>query len=256
MPSRFVLAQITDMHVRAPGKDDGFEPLDRLLRALEEVAAYNVDAIVATGDLVNDERPEEYALLAEALARAPAPVYLAPGNHDCRALIRDYFPHHDYLPREGRLSYAIEHTTLRIVAIDQTVDGETHGLFSQEHADWLEQTLAARPDAPTLIALHHPPIATFDRLLDRIGLFQAELFASVIARHAQVKRIVCGHAHRAVFGQIAHAPVFVCPSTAWTFSLSLNPDQPVARRTAETDGWALHVWEDGVGMVTHVMGID
>lgn len=255
MSARFVLAQISDMHVRVGVREDGFDPLARLKRTLQAIDAFNAAAIIATGDLVNDERADEYAALAEALKAAPAPVYLVPGNHDSREHIREFFPDHAYLPKSGVLSYAIDNFPLRIVALDQICPGETGGVFTPEHAMWLDQVLAAAPDRPTLVALHHPPIATFDQLLDQIGLAHAERLAAVIAKHPQVKRVVCGHHHRAVIGQVAHAPLFVCPSTAWTFGLALNPGQPLARRSAETDGWALHVWDEAGGLATHVMGL-
>jgi 3',5'-cyclic-AMP phosphodiesterase len=254
MSARFVLAQISDMHIRAGARDDGFDPLARLHDALAAIRRFGADAIIATGDRVHDERPEDYAVLAQALREAPAPIYLVPGNHDSRELIRAHFPEHAYLPREGVLSYAIEDYPLRLVGVDQIAYGETGGVFTPEHADWLEAALAAEPKRPTLVALHHPPIRTYDQLLDRIGLAHAERFEAVIARHPQVKRVVCGHHHRAVLGQIAHAPLFVCPSTAWTFSLALKPDQELARRSSETDGWALHVWDDQAGLATHLMG--
>lgn len=254
MTQRFILAQISDMHVRASARADGFDPLARLQKALAAIRSFDADAIIATGDLVNDERADEYALLAGALREASAPVFLAPGNHDSREQIRQAFPDHTYLPREGPLSYAIDDFPLRLVVIDQTVAGETAGLFSEAHAAWLDATLAAAPQRPTLVALHHPPIRTFDRLLDTIALRAADRFAAVIARHAQVVRIVCGHHHRAVIGQVAHAPVLVCPSTAWTFSLALQEGQPLAARSGETDGWALHIWENGA-LASHIMGL-
>mgnify|MGYP001293434814 CR=1 FL=1 len=254
MSGRFLLAQISDMHIRARSSADGFDPLARLGEALTAIRSFGADAIIATGDLVDDERPEEYALLAGALREASAPVFLVPGNHDDRDLIRSAFPDHAYLPRAGLLSYVIEDFPLRLVAIDQMAVGQTGGIFTAGHADWLEAVLSAAPKTPTVVALHHPPIATYDQLLDRIGLAHAERLAAVLARHPQVKRVVCGHHHRAVLGQIAHAPLFVCPSTAWTFGLALKPGQPLARRGAETDGWALHVWEETSGMATHVMG--
>ena len=254
MSARFVLAQISDMHVRVGPREDGFDPLARLRTTLATIAEFGADAIIATGDLVNDERPEEYAALAEAVKAVRTPLYLVPGNHDSREHIREFFPAHAYLPRSGMLSYAIEDHALRIVALDQICPGETGGVFTPEHALWLDQVLAAQPDRPTLVALHHPPMATFDQLLDRIGLAHADRFAAVIARHKQVKRVVCGHHHRAVIGQVAHAPLFVCPSTAWSFGLALNPGQPLARRSPETDGWALHVWDEAAGLATHIMG--
>lgn len=251
MTDRFVIAQISDTHVRA---DDNGAAARQLHRAMEQARAYQADAILLTGDLVNDARIDEYAVLAETLAHPPAPLYLLPGNHDDRALIRAMLQA-DYLPREGALSFAIDDYPVRIVAIDQIVPGETHGLITEAGAAWLERTLAAAPQKPTIVALHHPPFLTHDVLFDKIGLLDADLFAAVIARHPQVLRIVCGHHHRTAIGQVGQAPVIVAPSTSWTYGLAMLPTQPVAPRTNEEPGWMLHAWTPRGGFASHFMGL-
>jgi 3',5'-cyclic AMP phosphodiesterase CpdA len=194
-------------------------------------------------------------VLAEAVADPPAPLYLLPGNHDHRAHLREAFPAHSYLPASGPLSFSIDHFPLRVVAVDQIVPGETHGLLTEAHAEWLDSTLAAKPDKPTIVALHHPPFLTHDMLFDNIGLLNADLFASVIARHPQVIRIVCGHHHRAAVGQVAHAPVIIAPSSSWSYGLAMYPGQQIAPKTAERPGWMLHVWTAKGGLASHFMGL-
>lgn len=252
MSGKFVLAQISDLHVRA---DDGGDAVRKLRSALKQARQYQADAILLTGDLVNDERPDEYAALKDALTDLPAPFFVMPGNHDDRDLIRRTFPEHQYLPRQGPLSYVIEHFPIRIVAIDQIVPGQTHGLLTPAQADWLDRTLSAAPDRPTLLALHHPPFLTHDVLFDRIGLLDAELLAPVVAKHRQVQRVICGHHHRVAMGQIAHAPVIVAPSTSWVYGLALTDEQPIAPVTSEQTGWMLHAWTESGGFASHFMGI-
>jgi 3',5'-cyclic AMP phosphodiesterase CpdA len=249
---QFFLAQISDTHVRA---DDGGAAADALRRALAQAAEYRVGAILLTGDLVNDERADEYAVLADALAQPPAPIYLMPGNHDDRGLIRASFPTHAYLPKQGALSYTIETLPLRVVMLDQTVPGAVHGDISAEGADWLHQTLAAAPERPTIVALHHPPFATQDLLFDTIGLHHSERFAVVIARHRQVARVICGHHHRFAVGVAGHAPVIVAPSTSWAYGLATHEGQEIAPRTAEQPGWVLHAWSRQSGLASHFIGL-
>ncbi len=252
MSERFILAQISDTHVRA---DDNGAAARQLLKAMDQARDYKADVIVLTGDLVNDERPDEYAVLAEVIANPPAPLFVLPGNHDDRAGMREALPGHTYLPRSGPLSFAVDQFPVRIVAIDQVVPGETHGILTQSEANWLERTLCAEPDKPTVVALHHPPFLTHDLLFDRIGLLDADLFASVIARHRQVQRVICGHHHRVAIGQVAHAPVIVAPSTSWTYGLAMHPGQQIAPKTSEEPGWMLHAWEPRSGFASHFMGL-
>jgi 3',5'-cyclic-AMP phosphodiesterase len=251
MSAQFVIAQISDTHVRT---DDDGAAVRQLNRALDQARTYRADLILLTGDLVNDEREDEYAAFAKAIADPPAPVYVLPGNHDDRARLRAALPSHAYLPTSPQLSYAIETFPVRIVCVDQIVPGETHGRLTEEHAAWLDQVLARRPDNPTIVAMHHPPFPTHDILFDKIGLVDAELFTSVIARHRQVERVICGHHHRVAVGQVAHAPVIVAPSTSWVYGLATHPAQEVAPKTTEQPGWMLHLWGPG-GLASVFMGL-
>lgn len=252
MSGQFFLAQISDTHVRA---DDDGASAEKLRSAMAQAADYKADAILLTGDLVNDERADEYAALAAAIAHPPAPLFLMPGNHDDRARIRAAFPEHRYLPRVGALSFVLEHFPLRIVAVDQIVPGQTHGAFTREQAQWLDDVLAEQPNKPTIVALHHPPFLTHDLLFDRIGLQESGAFADVISRHRHVLRVICGHHHRVVVGQVAHAPVIVAPSTSWIYGLAARAGQDIAPKTAEQTGWMLHVWSDRAGFASHFMGL-
>ena len=252
MSDHFRLAQISDTHVRA---DDGGEAASQLKRAIAQAKDYRADVILLTGDLVNDEREDEYAVLAEAIANPPAPLYLMTGNHDERGLIRRTFPEHRYLPREGAMHFTIEDFPVRIVALDDLVPGETHGLLRRSGAEWLESALSAERVKPTIVALHHPPFLTHDLLFDKIGLLDAEEFANVIARHRQVLRVICGHHHRVAIGQAAHAPVIVAPSSSWTYGLAIDDGQQIAPKTAEQPGWMLHAWTPSGGLASHFMGL-
>jgi len=252
MSGTFRLAQISDTHIRA---DDDGAAAQQLRRALAQARDYRADVILLTGDLANDERADEYAVLAEAIIDPPAPLYLMPGNHDSREHMRGTFPQHGYFPREGPLSYVINDFPVRIIAVDDIVPGETHGLVRADGADWLDEKLHEAKAKPTIVALHHPPFLTHDLLFDEIGLLDAGLFASVIARHRQVLRIICGHHHRTAIGQCAHAPVIVAPSSSWTYGLAMDESQQIAPRTGEQPGWMLHAWTAAGGLASHFMGL-
>ncbi|MGE0596249.1 MAG: metallophosphoesterase [Hyphomonadaceae bacterium] len=252
MSARFILAQISDTHVRPESP----EATANLRRAFDGARAYGADAIMLTGDLINDERqPEQYDILVDALRDPPAPLYLLPGNHDLPDVMRARFPDHGYLPKQGPYSFAIDRFPVRLVGIDQHAPGAVAGVFTEEHARWLDETLQRASDKPTLVALHHPPFPTHDLLFDTIGLLGADLFSSVVGRHRQVQRIICGHHHRVAVGQVAHAPVVIAPSTSWVYGLALQDGQEIAPRTGETPGWMLHAWTASGGFASHFMGL-
>src|SRR3954469_5836710 len=101
MAKPFLIAQISDLHIKAAGKLS-YKIVDTagMLRAciahmLKQ--PQRPDVVVFTGDLVDFGRPEEYAVLREIISPLGMPVYLLPGNHDDRAALREAFPDHAYL---------------------------------------------------------------------------------------------------------------------------------------------------------------
>jgi Icc protein len=223
-----LIAQITDLHVHARG-----EPVSALVDANENLAIAidflntlvpRPDVVVATGDLTDNGTPEQYSALRELLERLELPLYLVPGNHDERVPLAEAFPLHAYLPRDGApQSYAVDDHPVRLVGIDTTHPGHHDGELTADELAWLDATLAARPDAPTLVFMHHPPFDTGVWWMDCVGLSAEHRrgFEDVIRRHPQVQRVVAGHIHRPVQTTWGAAIVSVSPSTAHQVGLDL-----------------------------------
>jgi Icc protein len=87
--------------------------------------------------------------------------------------------------------------------------------------------------------------------MDAIGLDGAGAFAAVIARHPQVRRVLCGHLHRSIQTSIGnHAIASTAPSTAHQVCLDLRPHGPSAF-VLEPPGFQLHVSQDDGTFVSH-----
>jgi Icc protein len=249
-----LVAQITDTHIRRPG-DLAYGVVDTALYLERAVAALTrldpaPDLAVVTGDLVDAGEAEEYAHLRALLAPLAMPVFVIPGNHDAREPLRHAFAADGYLPRDGFLQYTVEDWPLRIVALDTLIPGETGGELCRERLSWLDHALAAAPERPTLILMHHPPFVTGIGHMDRIGLAGIPRFAEIVARHPQVERILCGHLHRAIDRRFAGTVAGTAPSTAHQVALDLAPAAPLAF-TFEPPGYQLHYWSEADGLVTH-----
>lgn len=249
-----IIAQVTDTHIRIPGKLV-YRRVDTAKHLAAAVAHLNrldpaPDVVAMTGDLADLALPEEYAHFAMLIAPLKAPVYLLPGNHDGRDALRQAFPEHRYLPREGFLQYSVEDWPVRLVAVDTLVPGEGGGEVCEARLEWLEQTLAAAPKRPTVVMMHHPPFRTGIEFMDGYGLKNGEGFARTIARHPQVERIICGHLHRSIQCRVGGTFASICPSTAHQLHLDLRADAPLGF-AMEPPGYQLHVWYEGTGLVTH-----
>ena len=256
---RFLLAQVTDMHIKAGGKLS-YRVVDTasfLARCVAHILKLpqRPDAVLLTGDLTDFGRPEEYANLERILEALPMPFFLMPGNHDEPANLRAAFPAHAYL-RQGasHVDYAIEDFAVRIVALDSTIPRESGGRLDDEQLEWLDRTLAARPGVPAIVALHHPPFWTGIGHMDRMGLANPGALEKIVARHSQVERVIAGHVHRPIVTRFGGTVASTCPGPAHQVALDLADDAP-SRFVMEPPAFQLHLWREGAGLVTHTAAI-
>lgn len=250
-----IIAQITDLHVRAVGKTcNGFIETNRMLEeAVGAIARLDPrpDVVIATGDLTDCGLVAEYEALRGILARLPMPVYLIPGNHDRRENLRQVFADSDYLPEDGPfLHYAVDRFPVRLIGMDSVIPGQGHGSICAERRAWLEARLAEAPGKPTILFLHHPPFSTGLKSMDAIGCLDGAEMEPIVRRHPNVMRVLCGHHHRPIQTAWAGTIGSVAPSTAHQVMLDLV-DNEAARIMMEPPAYHLHLWTPASGLVTH-----
>ena len=253
-----LVAHITDTHITTPG-NLFYGIVDTAVCLERAVAALNCldpppDLTVITGDLVDGGTPDEYAHLRSLLRPLRMPVFVIPGNHDAREPMREAFASDGYLPRQDFLHYVIEDHALRIVALDTLVPGKVGGALCEKRLHWLDRTLAAAPDKPTLVLMHHPPFVTGVDQMDKHGFDGRAALAEIVLRHPQIERILCGHLHRAIESRFAGAIVGTAPSTAHQLVLDLRPGASLSF-AMEPPCYQLHHWREGASVVTHTAAI-
>lgn len=253
-----LICQLTDLHVRPVGQAANRVCETNMLteRALRAVARFTPapDVVVITGDLTECGLDAEYANLAAMLRRwLPMPVYVMPGNHDRRGNFREGLKHLPGVTADRHyVQYAIDEHPVRLVMLDTLVPGAGHGELNAEQLQFLDLTLAAMPDKPTIVAMHHPPFVCGIAHMDRINLRNAAEFTAIIARHRQVERIICGHHHRPIMTRLAHAIASISPSVAHQVELTLHPHDQGAFNF-EPPAFQLHRWTPSDGIVTHTV---
>lgn len=254
-----LVAQISDPHLRPAGQlYEGLVDSNALFAAaLRHLAALRPqpDVVVLTGDVVDEGLDAEYAVARAMLAKVGPPLVVLPGNHDMRDAFRHAFSDHPYLPASGPLhSLRDDLGPVRIVGLDVTVPGEHHGLVAPEAAAWLDAALARDPARPTLVMMHHPPIATGVPYLDAYACREGHRLAEVVARYPAVERILCGHVHRFMTSRFGGTLLCTAPSTATAIALRIAPGAEPASYL-EPPGFLLHRWTPHEGMVTHVVPV-
>jgi 3',5'-cyclic-AMP phosphodiesterase len=241
-----LLAQISDLHVMPPGRL-AYGRVDTEAFTRAAVAQVNrlrpvPDAVLVTGDLADHGAPVAYALCREILSALPAPYYVIPGNHDGEESFKAAFRDHAYLPQNpGPIRYTIEHHPVRIVAIDSRIIGQVAGRVDDAQLAWLDGTLRQRPETPTVVMMHHPPFRTGLPHFDTVSLENPDALETVIRRHAQVERILCGHVHRATQIRFGGTIASACPGAAHQVTLDLR-DGTDESFTMDPPGFQLHRW--------------
>ncbi len=243
-----LLAQLSDSHI---GADWGVgDPVAGLVAAVQAVRSLDPDAVLVTGDLVDNATDAEYEQVRRLLAPLGVPTYVLPGNHDDRATIRRHFG----LPGAGAepIQYSVDFGgELRLVVLDSLRPGEDSGSLDRERLAWLDSELAAAPQTPTLVAMHHPPTLSGLAPWDAIGLPDADRDALgvVVGAHRQVRRIVAGHVHHTFTSELAGRPTLTIPSTFVQARLNFASDR--LELGEGPAGFAVHTVVDG-GLVSHI----
>lgn len=256
-----LIAQITDTHI-------GFEPeagenefnFVRFRNVLGHLLSQSVlpDMLILSGDLTDGGQPDCYARIRSLVDDCPFPTYVIPGNHDSREEMLNAFP--DCPTADGFAQFAIPcgagADALRILCLDSFEPGRHGGAFCDVRAKWLSRELAAHPDTPTVLFIHHPPVvAGIDWMDPKPHEAWFKRFHETVAGHRQIISIQAGHLHRPLHSMVQGIPVSVTPAVAPAVSLDLRPmdvetadQRPIV--AAEPPFYSLHLWRDGT-LVSH-----
>ncbi len=226
--------QLTDTHLtaEASGRLLGLPPHDTLRRVVAAAQVKVPDLVLHTGDLAQESTPEAYTALGRLLRPLDAPCYWTPGNHDVEAVMGAALTGAPFRPHRS-----FHAGGWRFLLLNSSVPGEVHGHLGPRTLDWLDAQLAAHPDAPTCLALHHAPLSIEAAWLNPINLRNSDALRARVDAHPQVKLVIFGHIHQALNARWDYATLYSGPSTCFQFA----PD---------TDTFALDDAAPGYRMLT------
>ncbi len=227
------LLQFSDPHLSARG--------DAMLRgvmtrpALETVLRHaraqhaNVDGLLLTGDLVNDDGAG-YAGIRELFGAFGKPVYCLPGNHDDPEVMK-----RELQAAPFQVGGHADLGAWRIVMLDTCVPGKAHGRLSASELQRLAAALDGAGERHVLIGMHHHPVRQGSRWLDSVCLQNADEFFAVTDRSSAVRAMVWGHVHQQFESRRKGVRLLSVPSTCAQFlphadQFALDPSPPGYRR--------------------------
>lgn len=236
------LLHITDTHLFA---DTGqhlrgvvtYQSLSRVLERARRDPQWPPRAVLATGDLSEDQSEESYRHFHALVRDLGVPVYCAPGNHDDPDTLRRVLDREPCsVPEVAQLD------GWSVVLLSSHVPGETGGALGDAQLARLEQTLAAHRDRHALIGLHHAPLDIGSRWLDAHRLADADEFLACMERHQHVRGVLWGHVHQTFEAQRAGVSFLSTPATCGQFL----PRSPVFATDDRPPAWRwLHLHPDG-----------
>lgn len=170
------------------------------------------DAILVTGDIGDDCSEAAYRRFATRLRGTGIPAWCLPGNHDDPARMAAAFS-------SGSPQYAgvAALRDWRLLLLESPVPGAPHGELGAARLAALERELAACAGHPQLVAIHHPPQPVGSAWIDAMGLRDGEALLELLHRHPEVRGLVSGHVHQASDQSRGSLRLLTSPSTCAQF---------------------------------------
>ena len=190
------LLHISDPHLHAdPAARMRGVATDATLRAvLDHAAASAVPpvAVLATGDLVQDETRAGYRRFRNLLAPLGLPVLCVPGNHDAPELMAE-----ELATPPFQVGGSADFGPWRVIALSTWTAQDDGGRLADAELARLGAALADPAPAHLLVALHHHPVPMGSQWLDGVALRNADALFALVDGHPRVRALLWGHVHQA-----------------------------------------------------------
>lgn len=210
------LLQISDMHIPLePGETLlGIDTEYYFHATLENALARGkkIDAMLVTGDLVQQPHSSSYQRILHTLQKLPFPCLCLPGNHDNEKLMQNIL-------NSGNVSCS-KQTLLgswQIICLNSLLPDEESGFLAGDELAFLEHCLQSTPQYPTVIAVHHHCHPINSAWMDTMIIENHVEFTRLLQNHSQVKVIVHGHIHQSLDISYEHFHILGTPSTCFQF---------------------------------------
>jgi len=215
--SHKTVLQLTDLHILpiAGASMLGVDTRHYFERTLRHAHQQHgpFDLMLLTGDLAQEPCVASYQYIASQLRAYHTPYLCLPGNHDDASLMNDIFDA-EVLHRQKLTMLGI----WCVITLNSQKPNSPVGYLHEGELNFLKQKLLKHRNAPSLVAMHHPCIASGSAWLDTMQIENSESLIAIINMHPQVKAIACGHLHQMLEHSIAATTLYATPSTCFQFS--------------------------------------
>lgn len=223
--------QITDPHI-GESRDHrlaGIRTYESFSQVLADIAARQdaPELLMVTGDIAAMGAHKAYQLFTEQITFFEMPYAWLPGNHDDFAVMQEGIQSSPYWP-------VLELGDWRVISINTAVSGQVGGHLVDDELSFLESTLARDAHHPSVVFMHHPPLAVGCDWLDQQRVANAGALQKILKKYSNVRAIFTGHVHQETTSRWGDVSIYTTPSTCFQFAanspgFALSDDPPAYR---------------------------
>ena len=211
------LLQISDTHLHATTDSrmrgvNTYDTFVSTLAAAKNDLRWPADAILVSGDIVQDESRAGYERFKAEMGPLGVPIYCIPGNHDDPKLMTELLSSAPFqfcgTARLGSWS---------LVLLNTFLTGEDAGGLGTRRLEALTAALKEHSGQHVLVCMHHQPMNMGSTWLDGVGLRDSTQFLEIIDAHDNVRGVLWGHVHQASDRGRHHVRFLSAPSTCSQF---------------------------------------
>ena len=181
MPAKPVqILHITDPHLHAhrDAMMRGLNTYDSFRSIIDRAntGKRKPDAVIATGDLVQDETREGYERFSNLVSELGVPVHCIPGNHDSPQIMAEILNEPPF-----QFCGSAIYQDWCLIMLNSVVRWDDGGQLETSQLEILEQTLSANESRYALICMHHHPVSIGSAWMDGgLGLRNSSDFFKII----------------------------------------------------------------------------
>jgi Icc protein len=211
------LLQISDTHLHATtdSRMRGVNTYKSLRAVLEQAKAHEdwpADAVLVSGDIVQDESRAGYELFRSEMAELGPRILCLPGNHDDPKLMDEILSTEPF-----QFCGSARFGNWSLILLNTFLTGEDAGGLGKRRLDALAAALRDHAGQHILVCMHHQPLNMGSAWLDGVGLRDADQFLAVLERSPDVRGVLWGHVHQASDRMRGQVRFLSAPSTCSQF---------------------------------------
>ncbi|MGD8341502.1 MAG: metallophosphoesterase, partial [Gammaproteobacteria bacterium] len=184
------LLQISDTHLHA-SKDsrmrgvNTFETFRAVIECAQKNEGWPADAVLVTGDIVQDESRAGYELFRSEMEALQVRVLCLPGNHDDPKLMDEILSKDPF-----QFCGSLRLGNWSLLLLNTFLTGEDAGGLGARRLEALSAALKEHEAQHILICMHHQPLNMGSAWLDGVGLRDAQEFLTVLDSSTSVRGVL------------------------------------------------------------------